>query len=234
MTKEDSLKAFEDLFRSLRGLDQFETPLYWSSLARLAQIDTLKLVTPMDVAKVDNYAAQFIKGSGPSVMFPIVFASYLFGYGFRAVNSKSFCVFTKTPLYIYSCSKITGANMSGTAIRYGITFVVSEGLMDSEAIGMFYGHSFASLTNHVTDVQSQFISMFTNKVILVPDNDGPGEVGTKKSEENLHRYGVKTERLTVPKEYKDPGKIFYEAVVSKSEDAIRGMEIMSKEFSLKL
>lgn len=230
MSSVQLLDSFACLYNKLRPLTEFRGSEKWTKITRGCGFSHVKVITSSHlVGQQDSYVTNFIRSMGPCAMFPMMFGSTLFGFVFRSLSEKAFSTFSVSPLYLYSASSSISFIDSNRVIPYGFPFVFSEGLLDSELIGAFYPMSFGSMTSHLSDYQAQFISMFTNRVIIVPDNDEAGERGVKKSEENLSKYGVTAHTVKLPDRYEDPGDLL-RLLIEGSSDIDRNVyEILKLE-----
>jgi len=210
----ETVKQFDEVYDSLASLPKFNSPAKWAVVAKVFDLSHLKVITPYDVRQDSSYISNFIRSVGPSVMYPLTFGQVVFGYAFRSLADKNFILLSYSPLAIYSSLRTMLSPMKGEMFVYGTILVISEGVLDAEALSMAWPFSYACLTNHVNDYQAQLISMFTNKVVYFKDNDKPnsqgiipGDEGARITKKNLQKYDVTCHISRMGQEYKDPGEL---------------------------
>lgn len=206
--REDSVLNYTLRFPNLTLFSIVAAPnSSWSTVCRTLGLKRMRIVTPLDIDSGDtSYIASFIRENGSSIITPLTFGNYLFGYLFRSIASRAFSVLTTSQLYFYSSDKFSEASRYKN-FKYGDPLLVSEGVMDAELLSSVYYASIACGTNHISDAQAQYLSMFTNKVIYVPDNDWPGENGSFITKKNCSNHGIDIQIIKIPSKYKDPGEI---------------------------
>ena len=203
--KYEVVRQFDEAYGNLPQLYTFNSPAKWAVVARAFGLSHFKVVTPFDVRTDTSYIANFIRSVGPCVMYPLTFGQVVFGYAFRSLSDKNFILLSYSPLYMYSSLRTMMSPMRGEMFVYGTVMVISEGVLDAEALSVVWPFSYACLTNHVNDSQAQLISMFTNKVVYFKDNDKAGDHGAEVSAANLRRYDVKCHVTRMSNQFKDPG-----------------------------
>jgi hypothetical protein len=203
--KYEVVKQFDDAYEHLPPLCGFNSPAKWAVVARAFGLAHFKVITPFDVKTDNSYISNFIRSVGPCVMYPLTFGQVVFGYAFRSLADKNFILLSYSPLYLYSSLRTMTSPMHGEMFVYGTIMVISEGVLDAEALSTVWPFSYACLTNHVNDCQAQLISMFTNKVVYFKDNDIAGDKGAEVSATNLRRYDVTCHITRMSSQFKDPG-----------------------------
>jgi hypothetical protein len=201
--KFEIVKRYEDLYDTLPSLCNFNSDAKWAVVARSFNLIHLKVITPLDIKTDNSHIANFIRSTGPCVQYPLTFGKAVFGYAFRSLSDKNFILLCYSPMYIYSSFRSMRGHLGGENFVYGVPVAISEGVLDAEAVSLAWPFSYACLTNHLSDCQAQFISMFTTKVIYFQDNDEAGDKGAKVSVNNLKRYGVSCFISRMGNEYKD-------------------------------
>lgn len=213
----DLLEELSNVYRRLTPLSKFNGEEKWVKISQAVNLSIARVITPAHVGEGStSYVKDFIISVGPCAMFPIQFSTTLFGFVFRALNEKAFSTFSLTPLYLYSSTTTLKHFSDRCSYGYGYPFLVSEGFMDAELLGGIWPVSLGMMTSHISDYQAQFISMFTNRVILVPDNDDAGDRGVEASERNLGQYGIHMQVVRIPKTYEDPGDLLHKLVVDSN------------------
>jgi len=120
------------------------------------------------------------------LMFPIGMWGHLTGFGLRSVQHKGFKTYS-THFLIYTS---WAAYRDRGRFRYGTPIVLCEGVKDTEVVSQFWPFTFAYLTAGVSRRVAEFLSYFTNRVLVIPDNDDAGATGSRRSLKNLKRFNI--------------------------------------------
>ena len=184
-----------------------------------------KMLLPFD--KEVYYLQKFIN-SGYNLMYPIGMFSWCTGFGFRSLGrKKEFSVFNDRGMpSIYTSTR---AIQERNLFKFGTPIVITEGAKDAEVVSLLYPYSFSCLTNGVNQRTSEFLSMFTDKAIVIPDEDSGGQRGGEKSRKNLEKFGFKVYRISVKMD--DPGNLL-DKTLEGSQEAIRELRLLKSQIEL--
>jgi hypothetical protein len=222
-----SFDILQQVFQKANPAKLYRHNHYWIYTAKKNSLEFLKIISIGDLREAGypegTYLNIFMKDSGACLMFPLSFMGFLCGFGFRAIEDKSFTIACFKPFMAYSSNKMVEEYHAGNVV-YGLPILLSEGVMDAESLSEIYPLSVAYLGSSVSLGLCEIISHFTNRVIVVPDSDEAGERGYWATQKNLSRYGVQCNRVGMMFGYKDAGEFLKKQ--SMGEDVGEGFSLM--------
>jgi hypothetical protein len=218
-----TLNYFCTLYQNLPSIKDIAADDRACKVSKYLNIPHWKIITPSDVMRDHSNVSLFLKSAGPSIISPLTLSNQLMGFIFRSIHDKSYNILSLNNLYFYSSYR-TMCYVLNNNIPYGTPYLFSEGMFDSECLSQIYPLSFSYLTSGISDVLAQFLSMMTNNVIMLTDNDTAGNNGFDKSSSILSKYNVKCMRLAISTEFKDAGDLL-DQVVSSGKPANQNLHI---------
>lgn len=205
-----TMGMFQNLFLRaypLREINNVPGVCAWIDVLKATKTETVRLVNPnltsvISLTSESAYLKKFFSGS-TFLMFPISFYSTVFGYGFRDVNSKYFSTYNQNKIGIYTAMRAYSENLV-----YNTPIVITEGVKDAEILSVYYPYVFACLTSAISKGLAEFLSIFTSRIIIVPDTDEAGQRGFERSQKNCSEFGVNINRVRINQRFKDVSDIF--------------------------
>jgi hypothetical protein len=147
---------------------------------------------------------KIIKPGSLGLLAPLGFTQN--GWVYRDLNQKLFVtqVFG-SPMYYaaqWFCDRLS-------FFKFGDPVVVCEGVLDAECLVELTGYPYviAQVGSSMSVRLGMMMSLITDKIVLVPDNDKAGEAGAKKSLFSLKQLGVKGAVVTTAS-HKDTGELW--------------------------
>ena len=169
-----------------------------------------KLLTEFRIKKVGIYSNDFsenkkylflsemvknvpnIERLSPALVTYLGFKQKPSGVLFRSIVEKKFKIypFLSSKLVFYVSESFENQIEK---FKYGTPIVLLEGILDVEAFVYLiqYPYVLGYLTSNVSFILAGVFSSFTDKILLIPDNDKAGNEGKKKSLYNFERFDVK-------------------------------------------
>lgn len=178
--------------------DQMPGMYHWVKASRVCGLPVLSYKQADQVGRL----APFVEREQLVIVLEIRAMAAVMGYALRSVPSKSFVTSSLPGLYLAQRGL-----QEVNDFRYGYPIVLCEGAADAEVLSQAYPYVCAFLSAGVTQNQAHILSCFTNRVILVPDNDPAGIKGTPRTRKALDRVKVSCEVLQLPDGIKDPGEL---------------------------
>ena len=154
------------------------------------------------------------------VIFPVITEHELRGFVARDFTDKQ-----KVP-YLNSVGQKAVYNLRGRRQNVALLF---EGILKCLAAERVLGEDadcLAVLGKSITDEQVELLRGY-KRVVLVPDNDGPGLTGTRKMAKKLVSEGFNVGIARLPVEWKDCD----DAYVAGDLDAVRSLLVYAKPYS---
>lgn len=184
-----------DFFKSVPN--QSKLFLYQSDSMSM-QVSPVKNNSYVEVIGAEIKSLGIDKGlSGLFITTYLGFKFFPLGIFFRAVFEKLFHQVVKhTPIFYVSKS----FDDEYTRFIYGQPIVLFEGILDAEVFSYITQYPFimAYLTSSVSVNLASFLSILTDKVVIVPDTDKWGMLNLERSKKNLSKFGVNFRELILP------------------------------------
>lgn len=217
------LDSLIELYQGGYSLEETnESSHTWLRVLKQTETDTVKFLTsPRTQGKFPKYLEFFLNGHPAVLMYPIGFFRCT-GFGFRSLTAKENSVYNESIVQIYTCSR---AYQGIKGMKFGVPFVLCEGVKDAEVLSRIYPFVFACLTARVSANLAEFLSCFTDKFLLILDSDEAGEKGAKGSKKNLENFGCIVEQYNLLY-FKDPGEFLEKDLWE--ERAIEEAKILQK------
>lgn len=205
------------LYGALRPLAESSFSHYWVYAAKRLGLSSIKLLMAGDAVHLHSasFVRRFIDEHRLVAMYPMSFLGIHCGYGFRALTTKEFTQAVFLPFVSYTCHSVIPRMRDGT-LKWGVPFLFSESVMDAETLSRFYPISFAYLRSAMSVNLCRMVSCFTDKVIVVPDNDEAGQKASRVMTRSLSRFGIRVYFIKFPASYNDPGDLIKALMAGKS------------------
>lgn len=148
--------------------------------------------------KFPRYIREFIREHQEVIFIPNAKSWMKDGAVLRAIKDKKFMVMGKTDVpYRYW----------DLDIKYGEPVVIVEGAIDCDVMREIYKPTVGLLTSGASDKYVDALSLLTNKVILLYDNDKTGERLTRVDSEKFRKAKFHVEVMKQYSKNKDTGDI---------------------------
>jgi len=215
------------LYPSLpRVMDCNEMPdeIYWVKYMRLHKIAAPRLFLPEHIKELEDediigYLESTTKRIGPMVMFPLPFLTTNTGFLFRSFFGKEFSLLHDMPFHCYVPSWFY--TKWKKTVTYGQTWILCEGIMDAEVLGEFYPYVLGILSSGPSRRLCEWLSGFTNNVIVCPDNDEAGATNYRTTHKRMRQFGISVQKMKPPEPLKDAGDIARLALEGEDVTAYR-------------
>jgi len=186
--------------------------IYWVAYARNNKNPSPRLLmAEHTVGFVDEQMKKTVDGIirrvGPLVVYPLPFLNLNTGFLLRSYFGKEFNMIHATKFHAYMPSWWYMNWSKKMPVTYGKTWVLCEGIMDAEIIGSFYPFVLAYLSSGPSRGLCEWLSTFTNSVIVCPDRDEAGMGNYGKVASRFKKFGVSAQRMLPPEGIKDAGDI---------------------------
>jgi len=132
----------------------------------------------------------FMKEHRVALIIPLKLQGILYGFIFKALLVKEFNIFVDPFIKLYITPRADKALKS-----FGQPWILTEGVKDALTVSLIYPLTCAYLGSACSSKVAEFISCFTNRVFIMPDNDKAGEEGYKSTAKSLSRHGVTVRRI---------------------------------------
>ncbi len=166
------------------------------------------------------YPIKFMVKQQCALMYPLGFFDVVTGFGLRSLTDKKFCVYSTIPFALYTSYP---AIVYRHGFEFGTPIILTEGVKDAEVVAMRYAYTFSLQGSTVSAQLAEFLSMFTNTVIIVSDKDEAGDKGRKTTTSRLKKHKVQSHYVFFPGKWKDIAEIYEEALdfSSNAIDALK-------------
>jgi hypothetical protein len=197
------LSAYPSITTLSQALAGYQHLHHW---LKAAEHSDLKLLTYKEAPEVlEEPMRAFLLREKAVIAFPLSIMSKQTGYAFRSLGQKNF----RSSLNIPSMYLPLRSRLKLTNFTFGSTIFLTEGVVDSECVAAQGHFSAAYLTSTVSRRMAEIISAFTNRVVIVPDNDNSGREGVRKSYYSLKSAGISNIEVTFPPNpVKDCGDLY--------------------------
>lgn len=215
----DTLKLVHKLYRDYsRSVSEFRLDHHWVRVSQGRWVPQLRVIRLPDLSKAmqeeatrgmqegqQTNAALWFLGQHPvCFIYPMSFMGVPLGYALREVGEKNFTVFQMSGVACYTASR---ANAELGSFRYHLPVVLVEGYADAEAVSQVYPFVVAMMTSSVKSVLAPLLPLLTSQVVLMFDNDKPGQAGQARGARML-RGKVVVREIPLPDGVKDPADWF--------------------------
>ena len=193
MNKKQAREIYENA-KPVKKLNDFaDNDSYWIPAIKHNKIGQIKITTE-EIANV----------APPAFVIPHKLFNKFLGISIRSLDGSDRRIYNMYGLNIYTS---TEANHCINDFRIDCPIITSEGVMDAEAVGLIYPYSFAIMGSVPSRNVMYSLSVLTNKIIHIPDNDEAGEKAGNiyRNKVNKLPFDIEYKVLNVPEKYNDPG-----------------------------
>lgn len=202
------MQQMVDLFRIARipsEAEAYMSPYLFA--ARLSNLPYIRWFTSGELIRyrgspLPNHVLRFIQDQRDVIVMADIVNKYVVELRFRGIHEKAMAVYHSPPIPFY------GLGYMPEDFHYGMPVVLTEGILDMEAIRTIYPYVMAITTSSLSTFQVDFLATLTNRVVLCMDNDRSGEGGAKKSFWKLKERGIQSHIVKYGTNMKDPGTLW--------------------------
>ena len=141
------------------------------------------LVYKEDLDKVGVFLSQASEGDfmlqGAYIMLPIMDVNrYMWGFVLRSLEGKKFYNYCEFPVPLWGFDLFRG-------FEFGRTIILVEGIKDCAVMRFIYPYTLAYLTSKISFLKWKVLYRFTDKFLIIPDNDKAGRESIKDLRRNV-------------------------------------------------
>jgi hypothetical protein len=146
-----------------------------------------------------KYIVKFINEQGECLVIGNMVGTVPVSLVVRSLKEKRFSVYGSFPFY--------GFGMLRPDFKYGDRVVLVEGVLDRDSFLPLFPDVLAVLSSSMSLLQASVLSVLTDNVVLMYDNDTAGNAGVERDRRRLQKSFCKVQHLPQPVGVKDAGTL---------------------------
>lgn len=166
---------------------------------RIASIN--QILKHTELQELPRHIRDFIAQRGEVLLMANIINGVVFYVLLRDMKEKTFLGYGHISGLFYGMGSLP------QDFKYGTPICLVEGVLDCDSLRPIYPYTLALYTAMMSIFQLQTLSLLTDKVYLLYDNDETGEKNIPKERLNLIKAGIEHKVLSHPPLIKDTGKI---------------------------